>query len=877
MSTPSSSEVFLVTKLVVPRPPPGLVVRPRLLDLLDRGALGPLTLVSAPAGWGKTALVSTWLAGGSAPGAPAWLSLGKEDRDRRPFWTGVLRALGLPPAGVPDGVVAQIVASLAKREKPVTLVLDDFHEVADPAAAADVQTLVEHAPPALRLVICSRTDPPLRLQRLRVSGQLTEVRARELAFTVSETGELGRALGLRVAGRDLELLRRRTEGWPAGLRLAALSLVEHPDPHAFVERFAGDDRAVSDYLLSEVLSRQPPETLAFLLRTCVVEQISGGLADALVGTNGGAAMLATLMRRDGLVGALDAQGAWCRYHPLLLEVLRIELRRTLPDEIPELHRRAARWYQRHGRPLEAIDHAVQAEDWDLMADALAEHWLTLVVRGRGASLRALLERVPDRVVRSDPELALATAALRFEAGDCASADELLAIADALAARLPAGRRRRLAVTATATRLHRACLGGDVSGALEAARSVVDEAWDGSLSDDLRALVLANLGVAELWADDAPSARRHLQDAIGVARRCGNDYLLFGAQAWAALVALASERMDEARRRATAALDIAEPAGWGGTPAAGVGYLTLAALRLLEDDLGASEELLERAKRALDRSGERLPAAGLAQIEATLLAAYGQPLTALDVLRGATGAAGVRLPRFLRVSATMLEAELLLALGEPTGAQRLLAETDATESASDAGVGLAHLSLAIGRPDAAIEAVATFVADERAPVRPAARVEAWVLDAIARDEIRDEEGALRALERALDLAEPRGLVRPVVRHGAPVRSLLRRHIRNGTAHRAFAGELLTALEDDTAHDAGQAGPLLEPLSERELAVLRFLPTMMSNTEIAAEMFVSVNTVKTHLKHIYRKLDVTDRRDAVRRGRDLRLLSPGLRSR
>ncbi|HEV8151373.1 MAG TPA: hypothetical protein VGP78_00505, partial [Solirubrobacteraceae bacterium] len=305
MSTPATSEAFLVTKLVVPRPPPGLVVRPRLLGLLDRGALGPLTLVSAPAGWGKTALVSTWLAGGSAPGDPAWLSLGREDRDRRAFWGGVLRALGLPPAAEPDGVVAQIVAALAGRKEPVTLVLDDFHEITDPVAAAEVQTLVEHAPAALRLVVCSRMDPPLRLQRLRVSGQLTEVRARELAFTVGETGELGRALGLRVAGRDLELLCHRTEGWAAGLRLAALSLAEHPDPHVFVERFAGDDRAVSDYLLSEVLSRQPPETLAFLLRTCVVEQVSGDLADALVGASGGAAVLTTLMRRDGLVGALD--------------------------------------------------------------------------------------------------------------------------------------------------------------------------------------------------------------------------------------------------------------------------------------------------------------------------------------------------------------------------------------------------------------------------------------------------------------------------------------------------------------------------------------------------------------------------------------------
>jgi DNA-binding CsgD family transcriptional regulator len=222
---------------------------------------------------------------------------------------------------------------------------------------------------------------------------------------------------------------------------------------------------------------------------------------------------------------------------------------------------------------------------------------------------------------------------------------------------------------------------------------------------------------------------------------------------------------------------------------------------------------------------------------------------------------------------MLEAELLLALGEPASAARLLAETDATECASDAGVGLAQLSLATGRPDAAIEAVRDVRRRPACAGRPAARVEAWLLDAIARDEIRDEEGALRALERALDLAEPRGLVRPVVRHGAPVRSLLRRTSATAPPTVPSPGTSCTRSTTTRRAAASRPAPLLEPLSERELAVLRFLPTMMSNTEIAAEMFVSVNTVKTHLKHIYRKLDVTDRRDAVRRGRELRLLSPG----
>jgi LuxR family maltose regulon positive regulatory protein len=877
-------EPLFVTRLVAPRPPPGFVARPRLLDALDAGARGPVTLVSAPAGSGKTALLAAWVGESRPPGTLAWLSLAREDRDRRSFWTALLAALATGPRGLdvprrgrPGIMLPALVEALAVRRAPVTLVLDDFHELGDAAAVGDVQQLIDHAPPTLRLVIASRADPPLRLQRLRVAGQLTELRTRELAFTAEETRQLGEALGLQVSGPDLETLRLRTEGWVAGLRLAALSLAGHPDPHAFVEGFAGDDRAVSDYLLSEVISRQPPETLDFLLRTSVVDRVCGPLADALMATTGGGAQLDALMRRDGLISALDAHGTWYRYHPLFLEVLRLELARVLPGDLATLHRRAARWYQAEQQPFEAVRHATLAADWDLAADVMGEHWLGLVIRGQGARLREAIAGVPPDVVRAHAELALASAGLLFDAGDGESADELLGLAEALGPDLPLRRRRRLAIGAATTRLYRERLRGDVEAALRDARRVLEEHWDRSISQDVRALALTTVGGAELWADDTASARRHLQEASGLARRCDNDYVLFAAEAWAAAAALRDEHLDEARRRATGALELADSHGWSSGPAAGVAYYTLAALALLAADLPAARTMLDRAKAAIDLSGERLLAAALAQVEVALLAADGEPLAALDVLRASSGGEDLCVPRFLRMSGALLEAELLQSLGEPARARRVLIEADAVEDVSDAGVGFARWSLAAGAPEDAIAAVAAFVADERAPTGHAVRVEAWVLDAIARDEIRDEDAALGALERALDIAEPRGLLRPLVRYGAPVRSLLRRRIRAGTAHRALAGELLALLEEDGARTRDHAAPLLEPLSDRELAVLRFLPTMMSNTEIAAEMFVSVNTVKTHLKHIYRKLDVTDRRDAVRRGRELHLLNPGLRER
>jgi LuxR family maltose regulon positive regulatory protein len=881
---PTDRDGVLGTKLAVPRVPTAVVRRERLLDRLDNGAATPLTLVSAPAGSGKTALLAAWLEDGRPPGNVAWLSIGAHDDERRRFWAAVvaalarsappLKALAIPPNARIDSLLPTLLELVGGLKRPLTLVLDDFHQVRDPATIADLDGLLEHAPERLRLVVATRMDPSFRLERLRVAGRLAEVRASDLAFTLGETEALAAELDLALAPDDVETLWRRTEGWAAGLRLAALSLKEHPDPHAFVAGFAGDDRAVSDYLIAEVISRQPAATLDFLKRTAIVDRLNGDLADALTGANGGDRILAALVRSDGLVEALDTGGAWYRYHPLFAEVLRMELARTSPRELPELHRRAGRWHADNGQPLDAVRHAVDARDWELAGEVAGEHWLSLLISGHGAVLRELIRPVPAEVVRSCPELSLATAGLMLDAGDEAAAEVLRQVARDLDHDLPEARRRRLAVAWTATDLYRARLLGNVEEAVSSASQVLDEHWQRDVADDVRALTLANLGIAEFWADRPADSARHLQEAVGLARECGNDYIQFLAQGYGAAGDAQAGRLDDAWRRARASIELAEAGGWTAMPQAAIAYLALAVVHVFWSELDTAEELMARARRALHRSGERLVHLALAQLEARLLAARGDALTALDVLRGAMSAAESPLPAFVRVWGAALEADLLLAAGEPAQARRVLRDLDGAESARDAAVGLGRIELAMGDPEQALRAVATFMADGRRTVQPNARVEAWVIDAIARDSIRDEDGALRALERALDLAEPRGFRRPFVSHGAPVRSLMRRRIRAGTAHRAFAGELLEALGEENGRDAQWTGPLLEPLSDRELAVLRFLPAMMSNAEIASEMFVSVNTVKTHLKHVYRKLDVTDRREAVRRGRELHLLSPGL---
>jgi LuxR family maltose regulon positive regulatory protein len=880
----TDEEPFFSTKLAVPRAPRAAVRRLRLLKALDAGAGGPLTLVSAPAGSGKTALLASWVDEGRAPGYVAWLSLGSHDDDRRRFWVAVvaalagaagpLRSLAIPPRARLDVFLPSLLDLVGGLRRPLTLVLDDFHAVRDSAVIADLEDVLEHAPERLRLVVATRMDPSLRLERLRLTGRLAEIRAHDLAFTLDETREFGRELGLAIRSDDITTLWRRTEGWAAGLRLAALSLKDHPDPHAFVQGFAGDDRALSDYLIEEVISRQPPETLAFLKRTAIADRLTGDLANAMTQDTGSDRILAALVRSDALVDTLGGGEVAYRYHPLFAEVLRMELARTLPDEVPELHQRASRWHADHGQPLEAVRHAVEAHDWKLAGAVAGKHWLSLLIAGHGAALHQLLRPIPEEAVRASAELALAVAGLLLEAGDDAGADELLVVAYELLPGLPEAQRRRLALDSTAIELYRARLRGDVEEAISSASIVLDEHWERDVATDVRALTLANLGIAEFWSDRMPEAARHVQEAAGLARDCGNDYVLFLALGYAAAVDAQTGRLDEAWRRGRTAIDLAEAGGWTTAPGAAIAYLAMAAVHIFWSELDAAEEQMERAHGALRNSGEPLLHLAVALVEARLLAARGDALTALDLLRGAQRAAARSVPRFLRVWAGALEAELLLAVGEPAEARSLLRDLDSTESARDGAIALGCLELSVGEPREAIRAVASFLADARDTVQPDARVEAWVIDAMARDAVRDENGALRALERALDLAEPRGFRRAFVQHGAPVRSLVRRRISAGTAHRAFASELLAALEDESAGGVRSRAVLLEPLSDRETAVLRYLPTMMSNAEIATEMFVSVNTVKTHLKHVYRKLDVTDRREAVRRGRELHLLSPGV---
>jgi LuxR family maltose regulon positive regulatory protein len=811
------------------------------------------------------------------PASVARVSLRREHADRRTFWVDVLDEIarahpsltGLPVPARTKSSLAGVADALIDLKEPLCLVLDDFHEVASGEIPGDLEWLVGNVPGRLRLVLATRSDPPMRLQRLRVAGRLAEIRAAELAFTPAEALELLAPLELEEA--RVATLWERSEGWAAGLRLAELSLHDHPDPDGFIAGFAGDDRAVSDYLMSEVVSGYEHDTLLFMLRTSIVDRLNSEIADALAGTGDSAHFLRELERAEGFVEALDSSGTWFRYHPLFAEVLRAELRHRLPDELPALHRAASEWYARHDRPLEAVRHAVAAPDWRLAAEVIGSQWLVSIVHGWGPALRELSEQIPAEVVDRDAELALAMAGLLLDAGEIADADEYLVRAHERAPSLPAERRRRFTVTSTATALYRARLDGDVEEALSAARLALRERWDRAVVVEVRALTLANLGIAEFWANELDDALVNLQAAAGVALEFQNDFVLVVAECYLAAIDVRQGRLDDALSRARTAIQLAARRGWTAVPHLAMAYVALAAVHLWRHELADAEAAGDLAREALGRSPEPLLAPVVAQARARVYELRGDPVRALEILRG--GHAGATLPPWLRVSGGIIEAELWHGLGEPARARTALAEISAI-SAPDAAVAVARLEVALGEPEAALTALEGLLTDEGETIIPVTRTEAWAIAAIARDATHDEAGALEAIERALDLAEPRGYWDALLRHGAAIRSLVRRRVAAGTGHRAFAGDLLAVLEQEPVPNSPNGNALLEPLSERELTVLRFLPTMMSNAEIASEMFVSVNTVKTHLKHIYRKLDVSERRDAVRRGRELHLLSPGL---
>jgi LuxR family transcriptional regulator, maltose regulon positive regulatory protein len=886
----------IATKLVAPPTPAYLIVRKRLLDRLDAGSRGPLVLLCAPPGAGKTILLASWLQTRRVPGPPAWLSLDEDDNDASRLAADLLSALRTagvirrgsvldrlaPPHGArADVFMAMLVNGLAKLRSPFLIALDDVHELISPQAIGMLDFLVRHAPRQCHLLLSSRADPPIPIERLRVSGALSELRAADLAFDRDEAGELYRQMDLSLCDADVDTLWRRTEGWAAALRLAGLSAQSHREPHRFVAELAGTERAVADYLVAEVLAHAPTERRAFMLRTSLVDSLCPELGDALTCMEGSASTLAALERSGAPVQPTAADGLWYRYHPLFRELLRAHLRHSHSEEVPLLHRRAARWYAEHGHVRSAIRHALAGESWEQAGSLIEEHWLELFISGASLSMRAQISKLPAEVVAANPRLAVAFAGSRLEDGDMQSAERYLSLAQS-AASLQAD--TRLALSFAAVALMRARL--QLDGAQ--ARRFADELTTLSGMPEepgglrLRSFAQVNLGATLLWSEDFELAEASLRESLGMARQCGCAHLELDCQAQLALAGLLGGHLSQADHMALEALALAERCGLDGSPAAACAYLVAGNVAYWRGEIERAEGLASRAVSAAQAAPASVRLASRVLMAAALAAggprSAREAIVTLDALSAALRNQASA-PGFLIASLEDTQARALLAAGEIKAARSLLAALR-SDPVENAALQVRHAEAALR--DGQLDLARCFLADlrDRSPgespsLQPsvAAQIEARLLLALAAQADSEPEAAAQALEHALELAEEDQVCGPFLMRGGALQGLLERQAQRGTEHPALLEVLLDAMAQRSGA-AGEPGILARPLTEREMKILRFLPTMLSNAEIGAETFVSLNTVKTHLRNIYRKLDATNRADAVARARTLGLLPQGI---
>ena len=854
-----------------------------------------MTIISAPAGSGKTSLLRAWAGRTGQSRRLALMQVQRDQHDAQQFWLTLLdavrRATGANggaelPAATPDfnehAMADRVLSELADAQGGVTLVIDDLHELHTPEVPTQLTRLLTSLPPNVHAILTTRYDVRLRLHRLRLAGELAEIRAADLRFSERETRELLEAAGIALSAAGVALLHQRTEGWAAGLRLAALSLVGQPDPERFVAEFSGSDRTVAEYLLAEMLDRQPPDVQDLLLRTSLLDRVNGELADLLTGRPGAEQILLDLEDANAFVESLDPGRTWFRYHHLFADLLRLELRRTLPAEIPALHRRAAGWFTQHGQVAEAIRHTQAAGDWPEAAGLLADHSFSLTLDGQAQTMQALVQAFPPGA--DHPELALVRAMGDLAQGHLDDAAAHLAVAKAYAETTPPGRQRRHQVAMALLELSLARRRGYLAGVTEQARFLASPVTgpsdeDIALGSDLRAVALMNLGTAEAWSLGLPDAVRHLQEGAVLAREIGRPYLEVGCLAqlgFAYIFHDAAKPENDAfattQRRCREAIALAERYGWGTEPVIAPALMTLAGTMVWLGEFDEGEKWLRRTERALQTDTGPDIRLLLHQTAGMLQAGRGRHREALEEFGAAEDLASqLEGSQALasQVTGWLLATQARLGLTGEARA-RLAALDDEGASSGEIRNARAVICLADGDPAGALGALHD-VLDGTAPVLGYTTVvETQLLAGLAHRERGDQRAANQAAERALALAESDRLVLPFAMTGS--RELLEALPRHQTAHAALLADILDVLHGSSPPVKEQSSlPPAEELSPGELRVLRYLPTNLSRPEIADELSVSLNTVSTHLRRIYAKLQVSDRSSAVQRARELRLLA------
>jgi LuxR family maltose regulon positive regulatory protein len=877
-TTPAGYPV-LASKITAPAVPGWVISRPRLTERIAAGAARPLTVVTGPPGAGKTMALASWAAAGTLPGRVAWVALDEFDNRPGAFWSCVAEALRQAGVAVPGGQPAlsrggaidhgfllRLASVLAGQDPPVVLVLDDLHLITAPGPVQDLATVLRYAQLGLHLIAAARADPLLPLHRYRVTGELTEIRAAEMSFTVPEAAQLMGQHGIALPGQMLERITRRVEGWAAGLRLAALSLDGHPDPALFIKNLVAEDNVVASYLVAEVLDAQPTATRDLMLRTSILNEVNADLAGELTGDPQAGDTLAALARSNVFVQPLG--GGWYRYHGLLGALMRLMLRRESPGRVPGLHQRAARWYQQNGSPDEAIAHAAQISDWPLAAQIVVDELAIgdLLQPGGHCPLADRLRQMPDLPVRPDdpapPQVLLAAAALELSDGRDQGGAGPLDAAERLLDQLPADQEITCKLAAALIRVAAARRSGDLGSAWAAATEaqvLFDQLPDGlqTRHPQAHAHILSARGIVHLWSGDLAAAAAAFRAAAATARPGSPDYA--ACHGHLALIEALHGHLNQAAGLAAAAR---LPSGDPVPPAA----VALALVHLQRHEPAAWQRQLKQADIALRAHPDKLTAALACLATARGALAQGRAPAAMDLLRRARH--GWSPPSWLDHLLTVAESHTHTAAGDTRAALDAAARTSA-KSALDGCIARARAWLAAGNTQAARQAL-TSPADD--PPDVGTRLQAHLTNALISYRMGDPAQGRRSLECAVHLGEPEGYRLPFIQARAWIQAALhhdpdlagtcRQLTAPGRPHR-----------DQTALPAGATPPapvITEQLSDREREVLQRASAMLSTEEIASELYISINTVKTHLRNTYRKLGATGRGEAVRRARQLGLI-------